>query len=142
VNPLLLGGIFDIGGKVLDRLFPDPAQRAKAQLELAKLEQEGAFKQLEAQLQVDLAQANINAVEATSDSLFKSGWRPATGWVCVAGLFYEFLLRPLLPWALAVYGAADVPPMPSLEAILFELVFALLGLGMYRSYEKKLGVMR
>jgi hypothetical protein len=142
MNPLLIGGIFDIGGKVLDRLFPDPTQRAQAQLELARLEQEGAFKQLESQLQVDLAQANINAVEAASDSLFKSGWRPATGWVCVAGLFYEFLLRPLLPWAMAVSGASDVPPMPTQEAILCELVFALHGLGMYRSYEKKQGITR
>lgn len=142
MNPLILGGIFDIGGKVLDRLFPDPAQRAQAQLELARLEQEGAFKQLETQLQADLAQANINAIEASSDNLFKSGWRPATGWVCVAGLLYEFLLRPLLPWGLTVFGVADVPPMPTLESILFELVFALLGLGMYRSYEKKQGVTR
>jgi hypothetical protein len=140
VNPLLLGGIFDIGGKLLDRLFPDPEQRAKAQVDMLRLQQEGAFKELDARLQLDLAQAQINAVEAASPNLFQSGWRPATGWVCVLGLFYEFLLRPILPWALTVFQAPEVPAMPSLDGVLFELVFAMLGIGTMRSIDKARGV--
>ncbi|GAB3390480.1 holin family protein [Azotobacter armeniacus] len=82
---------------LLDKLIPDPEQKAKAQLELLKLQQEGAFKELDAALQVNLAQAKINEVEAASQSGFQAGWRPLAGYVCVAGLAYEFLARPLLP---------------------------------------------
>ncbi len=37
MNPLLIGSVIDIGSKVIDRLFPDPQQKAIAQLELLKL---------------------------------------------------------------------------------------------------------
>jgi hypothetical protein len=121
---------------LLDRLIPDPEQKAAAQLELLRLQQEGAFRDLDAALQVNLAQAKINEVEAASQSGFQAGWRPLAGYVCVAGLAYEFLLRPLLPWLLTVAGAADVPPLPSLDGVLFELIFGMLGLGTMRSVDR------
>jgi len=113
---------------LLDKLIPDPEARAKAQLDLLKLQQDGAFKELDAQLQINLAQAEINKVEAASQNGFQAGWRPLAGYMCVAGLGYEFLLRPLLPWALTVSGV-DAPPLPSLDGVLFELMFGMLGLG-------------
>ncbi|MFC0666547.1 holin family protein [Azotobacter chroococcum] len=121
---------------LLDRLIPDPEQKAAAQLELLRLQQEGAFKELDAALQINLAQAKINEVEAASQSGFQAGWRPLAGYVCVAGLAYEFLVRPLLPWVLTVAGVADVPPLPSLDAVLFELVFGMLGLGTLRTADR------
>jgi hypothetical protein len=39
MNPLLLSGLFDLGKGLIDRLFPDPAQAAAAQLELLKMQQ-------------------------------------------------------------------------------------------------------
>jgi hypothetical protein len=36
-----LGAILDIGGKIIDRLIPDPTAKAQAQVELLKLEQSG-----------------------------------------------------------------------------------------------------
>ncbi|SFB58826.1 3TM-type holin [Azotobacter beijerinckii] len=121
---------------LLDKLIADPEAKAQAQLELLKLQQSGAFKDLDAALQVNLAQAKINEVEAASQSGFQAGWRPLAGYVCVAGLGYEFLLRPLLPWLLTVAGAADVPPLPSLSDVLFELIFGMLGLGTLRSADR------
>ncbi|ASL26972.1 holin family protein [Azotobacter chroococcum] len=121
---------------LLDKLIPDPEQKARAQLELLRLQQEGAFKDLDAALQINLAQAKINEVEAASQSGFQAGWRPLAGYVCVAGLAYEFLVRPLLPWLLTVAGVADVPPLPSLDAVLFELVFGMLGLGALRTADR------
>mgnify|MGYP005698468867 CR=1 FL=1 len=55
---MLLGPILGIGDKVIDRLWPDPAEKAKAKLELIKLEQEGAFKEVENQLAAIMAEAN------------------------------------------------------------------------------------
>lgn len=121
---------------MIDKLIPDPDQRAKAQLELLRLQQEGAFKDLDAALQINLAQAKINEVEAASQSGFQAGWRPLAGYVCVAGLAYEFLVRPLLPWLLTVAGVHDVPPLPTLDDVLFELVFGMLGLGTLRTADR------
>jgi hypothetical protein len=120
---------------LLDKVIPDPEARAKAQLDLLRLQQEGAFKELDMQLQVNLAQAEINKVEAASQNGFQAGWRPLAGYACVAGLGYEFLIRPLLPWVLTVSGV-EAPPLPSLDGVLFELMFGMLGLGTLRSADR------
>jgi hypothetical protein len=135
MDPLILGSIFNIGRDILGRIFPDPAQRAAAELELLKAQQEGAFRELDAELQRSLAQTNINAVEAANTSLFVSGWRPAVGWIGVSALAYQYLLRPLLPWMLQATGH-PVPEMPGLDGGLFELVALMLGLGGMRSFDK------
>jgi Holin of 3TMs, for gene-transfer release len=36
-----VGAILDIGSKLIDRFLPDPEQKAKAQLELMKMQQDG-----------------------------------------------------------------------------------------------------
>jgi len=120
---------------LLDKLIPDPEARAKAQLDLLKLQQDGAFKDLDAQLQINLAQAEINKVEAASQNGFQAGWRPLAGYMCVAGLGYEFLLRPLLPWVLTVSGV-EAPLLPSLDGVLFEMIFGMLGLGTLRTADR------
>lgn len=123
-------------GSLLDKVLPDADAKAKAQLELARLAQDGEFKALDMQLQVNLAQAKINEIEAASSNPMAATWRPAAGWVCVFGLGYEFLLRPLLPWILAVCQVPDVPALPSLDDVLMELVFAMLGIGGMRTFER------
>jgi hypothetical protein len=120
---------------VLDKLIPDPEARARAQLDLMKLQQDGAFRELDAQLQTNLAQVEINKIEAASQNGFQAGWRPLAGYACVCGLGYEFLLRPLLPWVLTVSGV-EAPPLPSLDGVLFELMFGMLGLGTLRTADK------
>jgi hypothetical protein len=37
----MLDALLNIGGKLIDKLIPDPEQKAKAQLELAKMAQDG-----------------------------------------------------------------------------------------------------
>ena len=127
-------------GKVLDRIIPDPAAKAAASLELFKLQQAGEFKQLDADLQLMLAQADINKIEAASPSLFKSGWRPFVGWVCGAGFAYMLLLRPILPWLVTTLGGHS-PDMPAIDlGVLATTLGALLGVGTMRTIEKKAGV--
>ena len=133
----LIGGLLDAGLKVLDRVIPDPQAKAQAQLELLKLQQAGEFRQLEADLQLALAQTEVNKVEAASADPFKSGLRPAAGWVCVLGLLYQFLLQPLLAWGSVIQGYA-APPVLELGD-LYGLLFGMLGLGAYRSFEKTKG---
>lgn len=91
-------------------------------------------KAMDLEAQIAAAQSATNQIEAGSQSLFKSGWRPAIGWICGAALLYQMLLRPLLGFALQHLMA--MPP-PSLEMdTLLTLLFAILGLGAYRTYEK------
>jgi hypothetical protein len=94
------------------------------------------------QIEADLAKAQmaVNQAEASSNSLFKGGWRPFIGWVCGFGLFYEFLLRCLLPWTVSLFTTRQLPPMPDLDmGVLMNLVAGMLGLGALRTYEKVVG---
>lgn len=123
----------EIGGKVLDRVFPDPAERAKAQLELLKLEQSG-------DLAVMTAQTDINKVEAGSTHLFVSGWRPFVGWVCGVSLFYAAILEPFARFVATVMFKY-VGEFPIIDtALTLQILLGLLGLAGMRSWEKKEGV--
>ena len=57
MNPLLLSGLFDLGKGLIDRVLPDPAAKAAAQLELLKMQQAGDLAQLAAD--TDLAKLQI-----------------------------------------------------------------------------------
>lgn len=61
----------DIGGKLINRLWPDPAQRSQAQIALLEMAQKGDLAQLS-------AQASIVTAEAASESWLASSWRPIT----------------------------------------------------------------
>lgn len=71
-----LGSLFELTGKVLDKIFPDKDAADKAKLEMLKLQQQGEFKQLDQDFQLALEQIKVNAVEASSGSVFVSGGRP------------------------------------------------------------------
>ena len=123
----------DIGSKVIDRLWPDPAQAAAAKLELLKLQQSGELAQLTGQLE-------INKIEAASSSLLVAGWRPFIGWICGAALAYTFIAYPLLLWATAAWWPNVRPPALGNDGMLYELLLGMLGLGGLRTFEKVKGV--
>lgn len=52
-----LTSILDIGGKLIDKLIPDPSQKAAAQLNLLKLQQDGELDDLKTRLSAILAEA-------------------------------------------------------------------------------------
>jgi hypothetical protein len=118
--------------EVLDRVVPDQAAAAKAKLEMeAKL--------LEAATAQASQQAEINKTEAAHSSIFVAGWRPYIGWVCGMAIAWAFLVAPMLSWLLPVLGVVAVVP-PLQTEFLLELVFAMLGLGGLRTFEKLKGV--
>lgn len=108
-----------------------PDERIKMQELLVKL-QELEGKILEGQVQ-------INLKEAESENLFKSGWRPAIGWIGVVSLFYHFIGYNVLVWYLALSESTVTAPMLNTEG-LFPLVLGMLGIGGYRTYEKHKGI--
>ncbi len=123
-------------GKLLDKIIPDPVAAADAKQRLFESMQKGELAYLDADVKLALAQIDVNKEEARDPSLFKSGWRPAVGWLCVAGFGYMAILRPILPWVLTVAGV-DVPPLPAIDtAEIGALLFGLLGLGGMRTAER------
>ena len=131
----IVGTLIEAGLKIIDKVIPDPAQKAAAQLEMLKLQQAGEFKQLEADLQLAQGQMDINKIEAASEDRFKSGWRPFIGWVCGTGFAVQFVFGPMATWIAALYGKVVVFPEMD-TATMMPLLFGMLGLGAYRTFEK------
>lgn len=131
--------LVEIGARLIDKVLPDPAAKAQAQLDLMKLAQSGELAQLDADLKLALGQLEVNKAEAESGSLFVGGWRPAVGWICASGLLYQLMMAPLFGWV-AMNAWQWLPP-PKLEMdTLLTLLFGMLGLGAYRTVEKVRGV--
>jgi hypothetical protein len=134
MNPLLTGPLATLIGQIFDRVWPDESKKADAQIALLKMQQDGDLKQLEVNLQLALAQSDVDKVEATAPDFFTRGWRPFIGWTCGAALVYDFVARPLL---VGITGHV----YPALESeTLMTLLFGMLGLGAYRTAEKIKGV--
>ena len=133
-----LGSLFTLGTTIIDKIWPDKVEAEKAKLRLFELTQAGEFKELEAELEKARMQIQVNTAEASSDSNFRGGWRPFIGWICGFGLGYAVILRPIVTGIIQ----ATVPQMqgfimPAVETdALMALLFGMLGLGGYRTYEK------
>lgn len=138
-NPL--GAVLDLGGKLIDRLWPDPTQAAQAKLKLFELQQSGELAQLTATTDLAKAQAAINQQEAASSSLFVAGWRPFVGWCCGAAFAYAFIIQPFATFILAAFHApVDPKLLPVLDiSSMMPVLMGMLGLGAMRSYEKVKG---
>ena len=135
-----LGSVFSLGKTIIDKIWPDKVEAEKAKLRLFELTQAGEFKELEAELEKARLQVGVNTAEANSGSNFRGGWRPFIGWICGLGLAYAVLLQPLITGVVQ----ATVPNMqgfvmPFVQTdALMALLFGMLGLGGYRTYEKVL----
>jgi len=138
MNPLLLSGLFDLGKGLIDRFFPDPVAKAAATLELARMEQNGELAKLASTTDLAKAQIGVNAVEAANPNWFISGWRPAVGWTCAGGLFYQVIARPILGWVMQNLFGWTLPPSLEMDTLM-TVLFGMLGLGAYRTVEKVKG---
>lgn len=122
----LINTLLNVGNKIIDRLFPDPIERTKAQLELLKLQQNGELAQI-------VEQSKVVIAEIQSESWLVRNWRPM-----IMVLFGIIMLNNyiIIPW-LKTFGLPiaimDIPPnMWSLLEI---------GMGGYvvgRSFEKSI----
>jgi hypothetical protein len=142
MNLIGIGSIIEGVGKVAGDLITTDQERLQMALEDRKLDLE----EKRIDQATDLAQVGINKIEAASTSLFVSGWRPAVGWVGVAGLTYQFLGYPLMQWVWAFGQGVDIIPKglaapPDLQIEhLMTLLAGLLGFGGMRSFEKSKGI--
>jgi hypothetical protein len=130
LDPLTAG--LEIGGKLIDRLWPDPQEAAQAKLRLVELQQTG-------ELNVILGQLKVNEVEAANQSVWVSGWRPFVGWVCGLAFFYKFVFAPLIVLILTAFGLNIVLPVLDFTEM-STILLGMLGIGGLRTVEKLKGI--
>ncbi len=97
---------------------------------------------IEADMVAQQGQMEINLAEAKSTSLFVAGWRPFIGWVCGLAIGWHFVIHPMVIWGMSIWLPEQKLP-PALElGDLYPVVISMLGLGVYRTYEKARGVQK
>ena len=125
-------------GKVIDKIFPDPAQRDEAKLRLLEMQQKGDLAELDAEVRLALGQLEVNKAEAQSAHWWIGGWRPAVGWVCATGLAWNFVLQPFVMWVGAFQSPAITVPALDVSELMV-LLLGMLGIGGMRSFDKRAG---
>ena len=124
----MLEKLIDPISNILDKFVADKDLKQKLEHEL-KTELHRA----------NMAQIEVNKVEAQHRTVFVAGWRPFTGWVCATALAYHFILEPIIVFSLALYNIQLTLPQFDMGSLLTVLM-GMLGLGGLRTYEKKQGL--
>ena len=128
----MINALLPLISTVLDRVIPDKNGAAKAKAEIEKTLIDNA-------VQLNLAQAETNKIEAGHRSIWVAGWRPCLGWIAELGFGWMFVLQPIAQWIILLTGHAV--PLPDFQTdALIELTFAMLGLAGLRTYEKQKGL--
>lgn len=123
----LLGGVGQLAKDIRQAITGDLPAEKQAEITQKLMELENSAMN---------AQASINLVEAQSEKLFVSGWRPACGWVGAASLAYAAIIEPFMTWGARLFGSTVVFPVID-TTVTMQVLIGLLGLGAYRSYDKK-----
>jgi len=79
--------IIGVGMKLVDKLIPDPAAKAQAQLELAKLAQDGKLADIQADINEAQELTKRAQADMASDSWLAKNIRPMTLIAIISGYF-------------------------------------------------------
>jgi hypothetical protein len=79
--------IIGVGMKLVDKLIPDPEAKAKAQLDLAKLAQDGKLADIQADINEQQELTKRQQADMLSDSWLSKNIRPMTLIAILAGYF-------------------------------------------------------
>jgi len=82
-----LGAVLDIGSKILDKVFPDPAAAEAAKLKLLEMQQNGELAKLNADVSEQHELTDRLKADMGSDSWLSKNIRPMTLIAILAGYF-------------------------------------------------------
>lgn len=135
---VLAGPIADLAKTLIGRVFPDPADAAKAQMELLNMQQTGELQSMQIQMSAILA-------EAQSSDPWTSRARPAFLYLFYIIMFVTVVLTPIIgiffPAQMELYftnvgrGFAAIP-----GEVWAAFTTGYLGYGTLRTFEKAKGV--
>ena len=95
--------ILNTGTAIINKLFPDPLERAKAEATLLELHQKGELKELESAM-------NIIVAEAKSEHWIVASWRPLTMLTFTGIVANNYILYPYLSLFWSAAPALVLPP--------------------------------
>ena len=137
MDPITISSIFAIGSKIIDKFFPNPEEKAKAQLELLQMQQSGELSLIQTQLSAIIAEAN-------SPDPWTSRARPSFLYVVYILLLWSIpmgVLTIFKPEAAVSFTSgfqAWMSAIPEPVLVLFGTVMT--GYVVGRSYEKSKGI--
>ena len=73
-----IGALLEVGGKILDKVIPDPEAKAKAQAALMEMQQKGELAQLQADMNEQDNLTKRTEADMKSDSWLSKNIRPMT----------------------------------------------------------------
>ena len=125
---------------IADKVAPDANLETKGKIDQALLELNEQYEVKLRELAIQLAQIELNKIEASNSNLFISGWRPFIGWVCGVGFCYSIILEPIARFiATVIFSYLGAFPVIDTN-LTIQVLMAILGLGGMRTYEKLKGV--
>ena len=137
MDPITITSLFTIGSKIIDKFFPDPEQKAKAQLELLQMQQNGELTMVQTQLSAIIA-------EAKSSDPWTSRARPSFLYVVYILLLWSIpmgvltIFKPEAASSFTIGFKAWLSAIPESIIILFGTVMT--GYVASRGYEKARGI--
>ena len=87
-----LGALLDIGGKILDKVFPDPVQAEQAKLKLLEMQQNGELAQINADIAEQQELTKRQQADMASDSWLSKNIRPLS----LIALFCAYIMFALM----------------------------------------------
>jgi hypothetical protein len=109
-----LDAILGVGMKLIDKIIPDPAAKAQAQLELSKLAQEGKLAELQADMNEQNNVSERWKADLGSDSWLSKNVRPMT---LIALLVAYFIF--------ATASAFDIVVKPAYVELLGQMIMLI-----------------
>ena len=126
-----VAAVSNLANTVVTRIYPDATEIEKEKLAQIAMEMQNEYNLI-------LGQIDINKVEAASEHLWVSGWRPFVGWVSGAALAYSAILEPVMRF-IAEVGFKYAGAFPVIDtAITLQVLMGMLGFGAMRTAEKHL----
>ena len=129
----LMEGAGSLAISIRSAITGEASPERRAELEALAIQADGLALQ---------GQVAVNKIEAASGSLFIAGWRPFIGWICGISIGYHYLIYPNLIWYMTIWHSKIKPPPAMSLTELWPVILGMLGLGVYRSYEKSKGAQK
>jgi hypothetical protein len=127
----IVGSLIDPVSDLLSEFIVDKDKQAEISYKIATMAEQNAHAQV-------IAQLEINKAEASSESLFKGGWRPACGWLTVFSLGINYVVIPMAGPVVEAYTPISMEPLDM--TVMLPLLMGMLGLTGARTIEKTKGV--
>ena len=106
-----IGAIIDVGSKLIDRFFPDPEQKAKAQFELLKMEKDGELAKMANDTELaKIYAADLDSARKRETEIVTSEAAPLINKIITPVLAASVLLMTFILFGLVLFDDGDIDP--------------------------------